>query len=109
VNPRPAMKFVNSCTLVFLSVRWIYVLLLPPGKYWRMSAEIVAILIRAPWKRCRMARRDPLVRAGRVSVAVMGAVVVAVAVAVAVVVASKKKERMSWGPVFIWARASRTL
>jgi hypothetical protein len=55
------------------------VALLPPGKNWRMSAEIVAILVRALCKRCRMARRGTLVRAGRVSVAVMGVVVVAVA------------------------------
>jgi hypothetical protein len=35
-----------------------------PGKYWRMSEESVAILVRALWKRCRMSRRGTLGWAG---------------------------------------------
>jgi hypothetical protein len=48
LTPRPVLWFVNSCTLLLFDIQWIQVALSAmPGKYWRISEEIVAILVRA--------------------------------------------------------------
>jgi hypothetical protein len=65
VTPRPALRFVNPYMCVVVAIRWLSVALskarkVPGGMY----EEIVSILLRALWKRCRVARRRISGRAG---------------------------------------------
>jgi hypothetical protein len=59
-----------------------------PGKYWRMSEESVAILVRALWRRCRTSRRRILKRAGLVTIGVVVVLYVVATVALEKVLTS---------------------